>query len=161
MALLVLPQLNKQPWRCRLCLLWLQTRRCGLHSTPLAPRRQHHRSTFEPEIGAKWFEVLIQAAPRTRHVGVLMDPEFRAFSDLWDVIRSTAPSLGMQAFQLEARDSATIDDAIQQFSHQTNAGVIVLPTPANAVHRERILSLTSEHRLPRFIHSPIMPKRVV
>jgi len=90
-----------------------------------------------------------------------MDPEFRAFSDLWDVIRSMAPSLGMQAFQLEARDSATIDDAIQQFSHQTNAGVIVLPTPANAVHRERILSLTSEHRLPRFIHSPIMPKRVV
>ena len=105
-------------------------------------------STFEPEIGAKWLEVLLQAVPSTRHVGVLMDGQFRGFSDIWNVIQSTAPSFGLQAFQLDTRDSASIDAAMQQFSQQPNAGLIVLPTPANAVHRERILSFTAEHRLP-------------
>jgi putative ABC transport system substrate-binding protein len=77
-----------------------------------------------------------------------MDAEFRGFSEIWNVIQSTAPSLGIEVFRLDARDSASIDVALQRFSQQPNAGVTVLPTPANAVHREHILSFTAEHRLP-------------
>src|SRR4051794_31412288 len=33
-------------------------------------------STFEPEIGGKWVEALIEVAPHIKRVGVLMDPQF-------------------------------------------------------------------------------------
>ncbi len=36
------------------------------------------------------FELEQQAVPSTRHVGVLMDGQFRGFSDIWNVIQSTA-----------------------------------------------------------------------
>jgi hypothetical protein len=36
------------------------------------------------------FELEQQAVPSTRHVGVLMDGQFRGFSDIWNEIQSTA-----------------------------------------------------------------------
>ena len=39
-------------------------------------------STFEPEMGAKWLELLKEIAPRVTRVGILTDPALRGFSAL-------------------------------------------------------------------------------
>jgi putative ABC transport system substrate-binding protein len=105
-------------------------------------------STFEPEIGGKWVEALVEAAPNIKRLGVLMDPDFRGFSALWREIESIAPSFHLQAFPVHGRDGEEIESALVRFGQQTNGGLIVLPTPANAVARKRIFSLTARHRLP-------------
>lgn len=105
-------------------------------------------STFEPEIGGKWLEALKEVAPDLRRVGVLTNPKFRGFSALLRAIESLAPSLGLQTVALHGRDGAEIERAIARFARQANGGLIVLPTPVNAVQRQMIYSLTTRHRLP-------------
>ena len=105
-------------------------------------------STFEPEVGGKWLELLKEAAPGVSRAGVLMDPEFRGFFGHWLAIESLAPSLGIQAIALHGRTGPEIERAIAQFGGQENGGLIILPTPINSVERRRIFSLATQHRLP-------------
>jgi putative tryptophan/tyrosine transport system substrate-binding protein len=105
-------------------------------------------STFEPQIGGKWLELLKEIAPRISRVGVLMDPEFRGFSELWLTIESMAPTFGLQAIAVHGRDSAEIEKAIGGFARQEDGGLIALPTPVNSVQRAQIFALATRHRLP-------------
>jgi putative ABC transport system substrate-binding protein len=105
-------------------------------------------STFEPDIGGKWLEVLKEVAPSLGHVGVLMDPEERGFLNLWLAIETLGPTFGIQAVALHARDAAGIHGVVENFAKGGNGGLIVLPTPINSVERERIFKLATQHRLP-------------
>lgn len=51
-------------------------------------------SNFEPSMGAKWLEVLREAAPDTRQVMVLMHPETIAHREFWGAIEQKAPVMG-------------------------------------------------------------------
>src|SRR4051794_36687423 len=95
-------------------------------------------STFEPEIGGKWLDALTEAAPHVRRLGVLLDPDQRGFSELWRAINQTASSRGLGAVALPARGGPEVENAVLEFSQERYGGLIVLPTPTNAVHRERI-----------------------
>jgi putative ABC transport system substrate-binding protein len=105
-------------------------------------------STFEPDIGGKWLEVLQELTPSLRHVGVLMDPEERGFFNLWLAIETLGPKFGMQAAPLHARAAAGIRSVLGSFAKQENGGLIVLPTPNNSVQRELIFRFAVQHRLP-------------
>src|SRR5215217_4507523 len=105
-------------------------------------------SAFEPQIGGKWVETLKEAVPHLRRVGVLIDPRFKSFSTLWLTIQAAAPSFGVQAISVSGRDQAEIDSGIQALSQQGSSGLIVLPTPTDAVQRQGIFLLTAQRRLP-------------
>jgi putative ABC transport system substrate-binding protein len=105
-------------------------------------------STFEPEIGGKWLELLKALSPELRRVGVLMDPDFRGFDAHSREINTIASSFGIEAEPAYARHGGEIDGAIDAVAKHANAGLIVLPTPVNSVHRDRIFALTAQHRLP-------------
>jgi putative ABC transport system substrate-binding protein len=116
-------------------------------------------STFEPEIGGKWLEALAEAAPHIRRVGILLDPDQRGFSDLAAAIDRVALPRGLETLALSARSSAEVEHAVIQLSEQGDAGLIVLPTPTTAVHRERLSRSPSNAACPRSIPSPTMPAR--
>lgn len=105
-------------------------------------------STFEPEIGGKWLEMLKEVAPAVSRIGVLYDPGFTGFLDLWKAIEAIAPKFGASASPIHARDGDEIDAGITAFAQQTGGGLIVLPTPINSVQRQRIFGLAEKHRLP-------------
>jgi len=105
-------------------------------------------STFEPQIGGKWLELLKEIAPRVRRVGVLMDPDYRAYSELWLAIEKVAPTFGLLAFAVHGRDGAEIEKAIESFAREAEGGLIALPTPVNAVQRRQIFALAARHGLP-------------
>jgi len=46
------------------------------------------------------------------------------------------------------RDAAEIERAIEEVTREPNGGLIPLPGPLMAVHRDLIISLTTRHRLP-------------
>jgi len=45
-------------------------------------------STFEPEIGGKWLELLKEIDPDLRRAATILDPAFKGFATIWNVIES-------------------------------------------------------------------------
>jgi putative ABC transport system substrate-binding protein len=106
-------------------------------------------STFEPEIGSKWLELLKEASPDLRRVASILDPDFRAFTAVWHAIEEMAPKLGLAVTKVVLRDATdNIEGAVAAFAHEPGGGLIVLPTAMNNMSRDRIFSLAARHRLP-------------
>ena len=106
-------------------------------------------STFEPEIGGKWLELLKEIAPALRRVAGILDPGFRGFAGVWGAIENMAPRFGLQMTSLLFHEPADdLESAVANFAQQPRGGLIVLPTAINAVQRNRIFSLAARNRLP-------------
>jgi putative tryptophan/tyrosine transport system substrate-binding protein len=105
-------------------------------------------STFEPEMGGKWLEALKEIAPHLGRVGILTDRKQTIFARLRQSIEAAAPSFGFEAVAVDASDIPEIDRAIESFAQRPNGGLVVLPDPIYSVNRNRIYSLTVQHRLP-------------
>jgi putative ABC transport system substrate-binding protein len=106
-------------------------------------------STFEPEIGGKWLELLKDIKPGLSRVAGIFDPAFRGFAAIWRAIESLAPRLGVQLTSINFHDPTDhIESAVAMFAQEPGGGLIVLPTPANSSARDRIIALAARHRLP-------------
>jgi putative tryptophan/tyrosine transport system substrate-binding protein len=106
-------------------------------------------STFEPEMGTKWLELLKEITPDLTRVAGIWDPAFKGFAALWRAIESTAPRLALEFTSVPFHDRAdNIETAIGAFAQQAGGGLIVLPTTLNHLYRDRIFSLAVRHRLP-------------
>jgi putative ABC transport system substrate-binding protein len=106
-------------------------------------------STFEPEIGGKWLELLKEIAPGLSRVAGILDPGFKGFAGVWGAIENMAPRLGLQLknlpFQAPTDD---LESAVARFAQELGGGLIVLPTALNAVQRNRIFSSAARGGLP-------------
>jgi ABC-type uncharacterized transport system substrate-binding protein len=106
-------------------------------------------STFEPEIGGKWVELLKEMAPNLRRVAGILDPAFRGFAGIWRTIQSLAPRLELDVIEIafQTRD-ARIEFAVAAFAQKPQGGLIVFPTAINNLLRGQIFDLAATHRLP-------------
>jgi putative tryptophan/tyrosine transport system substrate-binding protein len=106
-------------------------------------------STFEPEIGGKWLELLKEIAPGLRQVAGISDPDFKGFAGVWGAIENMAPRFGLEVknlpFQAPTDD---LESAVAGFAQRPGGGLIVLPTALNAVQRNRIISSAARGGLP-------------
>lgn len=106
-------------------------------------------STFEPEIGGKWLELIVKIRPGLRRVAGILDPDFRGFARVWSAVETLAPKLHLEARTLAFRKPADdIESAVAMFAQSGAAGLIVLPTAINNLHRARIIGAASRYRLP-------------
>jgi putative ABC transport system substrate-binding protein len=106
-------------------------------------------STFEPEIGSKWVELLKEVAPDLRRVAGILDPAFRSYAAVWGEIESLAPRSGLEVTEVVFREADDdIESAVAAFARQPGGGLIVLPTAINNISRDRIVALAARHRLP-------------
>jgi putative tryptophan/tyrosine transport system substrate-binding protein len=96
-------------------------------------------STFEPEIGGKWLELLKEVAPGLRRVAGILDPGFRGFAGVWRAIENMAPRFGLEVTSLLLHaPTDDLESAVDTFAQGPGGGLIVLPTAINAVQRNRI-----------------------
>jgi len=106
-------------------------------------------STFEPQIGGKWLEILHEAAPELRKVAALFEPGFLGFATLLQTIVDLAPSMGMTVTSIPFRDpSSDIEPAIAAFANAGKGGLIVLPSGTNTIARKRLFELALRYQLP-------------
>lgn len=106
-------------------------------------------STFEPEIGGKWLELLREVAPDLRRVAGVLDPAFTAFTSVWRAVEELAPKLGASATSvIFRRPSDGVEAALAAFANEPGGGLIVLPTAMNNLARHRIFAAAARHRLP-------------
>jgi hypothetical protein len=74
-------------------------------------------STFEPEIGGKWLELLKEIAPGLSRVAGILDPGFKGFAGVWGAIENIAPRFGIEIknlpFQAPTDD---LESAVARFA---------------------------------------------
>lgn len=106
-------------------------------------------STFEPEIGGKWLELLKEVVPGLRRVAGILDPDFKGFAGVWGAIENVAPRFGLEVNNLPFHASTDdLESAVARFAQRPGGGLIVLPTALNAIERNRIFSSAARGRLP-------------
>jgi putative ABC transport system substrate-binding protein len=105
-------------------------------------------ASFEYAIAAKWLELLKQIAPQVTRVVVIYDPTNPETKEYLPVIEAAARSFGVQVSISVVRNAAEIERAIEEFAREPNGGLLPLPSPLMAVHRDLIISLAVRHRLP-------------
>jgi putative ABC transport system substrate-binding protein len=106
-------------------------------------------STFEPEIGGKWLELLKEVSPGLRRVAGIWDPAFKSFAGVWREIERLAPAIGVEATNVVFRTANDdLDAALAAFAQQSSGALIVLPTAIHNNARKRIFSLAARLRLP-------------
>jgi putative tryptophan/tyrosine transport system substrate-binding protein len=103
---------------------------------------------FEYGISAKWLELLKEIAPGVKQVAVLRDPGLAVGAGQFGAMQSVAPSFGVELRPVDVRDAATIERAIATFARSANGGLIVTGSAAAVVHRELIVKLAAQHKLP-------------
>jgi len=98
-------------------------------------------------IGARWVELLREAAPRVARIGLLFNPEFDSRGYL-AAIDAAADAYHVKAIRIAARNAEEIDRSIGAFAAKPNGGLVVVPpTPAFA-NVGLLFRLTAKYRLP-------------
>jgi putative ABC transport system substrate-binding protein len=105
-------------------------------------------STFEPEMAAKWLQLLREVAPGMRNVSMLLDRKFIGFNSLLEEVQKTAPSFGITPHAAWASSLDDIERAIETISKQASPGLIVSPSPINTVNRQRLIQITNDNKIP-------------
>jgi ABC-type uncharacterized transport system substrate-binding protein len=102
---------------------------------------------FEYSLSGKWLELLKEIAPRVGRVGVLREPGPGSIGQ-WAIVQAVAQSMGVEAKPVGLPNAAAIERDITAFARGGDGGLIVLVSAASFVHRELILALAAQHRLP-------------
>jgi len=107
-------------------------------------------ANFEPSMAGKWLEVLKEAAPGITRAAILFNP-------------NTAPNRGatfLGPFAVAARElrlevnpaafgnEAELEPIFAALERQAPAGLIAMPDLSTALHRDRIIALAAQHRIP-------------
>jgi putative ABC transport system substrate-binding protein len=105
-------------------------------------------TSYEYGIGAKWIEVLKQAAPGLRRAAVLFDPASPSWPLSVRPVEAAARSLGVQLIPAPVQSDAEIERAFAAFAAEPDGAVIAVPTASVVLRREKIIALAARHHLP-------------
>jgi putative tryptophan/tyrosine transport system substrate-binding protein len=105
-------------------------------------------ASFEYSTSGKWLELLKQIAPRVTRVAVIRDPIAPGGAGQYAAIQAVSGSFGVELSTIDGRERGEIERALAAFTQGTNGGVIVTGSSLVTFHRERIVALAAQHRLP-------------
>jgi putative tryptophan/tyrosine transport system substrate-binding protein len=103
---------------------------------------------FEYGLSGKWLELLKEIAPRVARAAVLRDPAISSGLGQFGAIQAVAPSLGLNVSPVDVRDVAAIERAVGVVARQPNGGLIVTGSASAVIHRDLIITLAAQHKLP-------------
>jgi putative ABC transport system substrate-binding protein len=103
---------------------------------------------FEYGISGKWLELLKEIAPRVTRVAVLRDSTQVSGVGQLGAIQSAASQLGVEFRPVGVLDAREIERGITDFARGPNGGLIVTASTQARDHRELIIGLAAQHRLP-------------
>ena len=119
--------------------------------------------SYEYALSGKWLELLKEIAPGMTRVAVLRDAALSIGPAQFGVIQAVAPSLRVEANpinlrdagKINMRDAGEIERAIAAFAGSPSGGLIVTPSALATAHRELIVTLAAQHKLPAVYHRSV------
>jgi putative tryptophan/tyrosine transport system substrate-binding protein len=103
---------------------------------------------FEYNLCGKWLELLKEIAPGVTRAAVLRDPAVPAGIGQFAVIQSVAPSVGVDVIPVNVGDTAEFEQEVAAFARSANGGLISTASAGTAIHRDLIITLAAQHKLP-------------
>jgi len=104
---------------------------------------------FDFSLSGKWLEVLKEIAPRVTRVAVLRDPADPAGTGQFGAIQAAAPPLRIEIIRaIDVREPIEIENGIAALVNMPNSGLIITGSAPSAVHRDLIIKLAAQHRIP-------------
>ena len=103
-------------------------------------------------MSGKWLELLKQVAPGVTRAAVLRDPAITGGIGQFAVIQSVAPSVGVDVSPISVHDAGEIERAITAFARSPNGGLILTGSALSVVHRDLVIALAAQHKLPAVYH---------
>jgi len=103
---------------------------------------------FEDAIGGKWLATLKDVAPGIDRVIVMLNPNNLSHGRLSRTIETSALSLGIGITAATVRSASEIERVFNEFTPNSQIGMIVLPDTVTVSNANRIIALAAQHRLP-------------
>jgi putative tryptophan/tyrosine transport system substrate-binding protein len=104
-------------------------------------------SVYEYGIGPKWLELLKQIAPSTQRVAVIRNASLAGGAQ-FGAIQAVAPSFNVELRPIDPSDPNMMERAITAFAREPNGGLIVTGSAIAQSHRDQIVALAAQCRLP-------------
>lgn len=103
---------------------------------------------FDYSLSGKWLELLKQLVPPIVRAGVIRDASTPSGIAQFAVIQSVAGSLGVDIVPIGARDGGEIERGMAKLARYPNAGLITSTGASVIGHRDLILKLAAQYKLP-------------
>jgi putative ABC transport system substrate-binding protein len=104
---------------------------------------------FEYGISTKWLELLKEIAPGVTRAAVIRDPAIAVGLGQFGAIQAAASSLNVEVIPVNVRDAGEVERAITAFARSSGSdGLIVTGSALAVAHRQLIIGLAAQHRLP-------------
>ena len=104
-------------------------------------------------MGPKWVELSTDMAPRTTSISVMFNPASAPFARMFlPSMETSRRSIELQVSPVSS--DADIEQAIVAAGQRAPSGLIVLPDSFLTEHRDRIIALAAQHRVPAIYALP-------
>lgn len=103
---------------------------------------------LEFSAGAKWLDLLKDAAPSIARVGVLRDATLASGRGQFEAISTVATSVGIELTPIDMLGEREIEQSIEALALGKKSGLIVTAGTLTILHRDLILALAAKYRLP-------------
>jgi len=103
---------------------------------------------FEYGMSGKWAELLKQIVPSVTEVAVIRDQAIGSGTGQLAAIQTVAPFFAMELKPVSVSDPAEIERSLTAFAGAPNRGLIVTASTLALVHRELIVSVAAQHKIP-------------
>ena len=105
-------------------------------------------SQFTGTLESKRLELLREAVPAARLIGVLVNPTRPGFATQIADARQAALALGLSVVVLEASDERDLDNVFANFARQRVDALLIGADPLFYSHREKVVTLVARHAVP-------------
>jgi putative ABC transport system substrate-binding protein len=106
-------------------------------------------TTSEPTIGGKWLQVLKEIAPNITHATVIFNPDTAPYYPLYlSSIEDVGSSVAVKITKAPVHSRAEIETAISRVAREPDGAVISMSETFVTVHRDLIMALAANYRLP-------------
>src|SRR5215467_1056532 len=104
---------------------------------------------FEFAIGGKWLQTLKEVAPAVKRVAAVFNPQTAPYAEaLLQPIEAAGRAFAVATITAPVADAAAIERSITALAQTPDGGLIVLPDVSTAQHRDQIIALAAQYRLP-------------
>ena len=103
----------------------------------------------ELSLAGKWLELLKEAAPRTKRVAFLYNPDTAPYAGAYlRYAESAAAVYGVELIAAPVHNDTELEEALAALAREPNGGLVVGGDEFLGLRRQQVASLAIRHRLP-------------
>jgi putative ABC transport system substrate-binding protein len=103
---------------------------------------------YEPSLGGKWLELLLEIAPKLKRAAIMFNPDFPPVSVYMPAFEAAARSLKVVPIIAPIHSDVEIEAALISLGREAGGGLVVLSDAFTGTHRASIISAAARNNVP-------------